>query len=315
MTGLSFSERTVEIFSSDTVFIVPEVLYAKDPVIIDTKEKFRHESENVHLKNNPFKNKIGPTLDIFVSEKSIDRALSIFATIIKALRFRGNNIKIADNNTYALINGEEIQINLNERKKQYPNTTDSYPRYDHIFCGELNFNILYNYRDKDTFKDTSHTKIEDKIIAIIANLEIRSEKIKEDRIESERQKILRENEERIRKEFEVKRNAELKEFKSLFTMAERLHKTNILRQYISTYEDLINKGGEMNEEIAAKIKWAIDKADWLDPFISKKDQFMDCYNKDVIIQPECPKQNSWDSSGYSGSSGHSFWSKPFYRRS
>lgn len=88
-----------------SVFVVPEVLYAKDPIIIDTKEKFRQESKNIYLNKNPYKTKIGPTLDIYVSEKSIDRALTIFATIIKALRFRGNDLRIVDNNTYAVING------------------------------------------------------------------------------------------------------------------------------------------------------------------------------------------------------------------
>ena len=94
-------------------------------------------------------------------------------------------------------------------------------------------------------------------------------------------------------------------------MAERLHKTNILRQYISTYEEFINKQGEMDEEIAAEIQWAKEKADWLDPFISKKDHYMDRYDKDEIIQPECPKKNTWDNPSYTSSPGHSFWSSPF----
>lgn len=34
------------------------------------------------------------------------------------------------------------------------------------------------------------------------------------------------------------------------------------------------------------------KADWLDPFITKKDQYIDFYNKDEITQPECPNQYS-----------------------
>jgi hypothetical protein len=130
-----------------------------------------------------------------------------------------------------------------------------------IFSGELHFNIFYGYRDKDTFKDTSHTKLEDKIISIIANLEIRAEKIKEERIEDERRRLIRENEERLREEFKQKQKAEKKEFKSLFLMAERLHKTHILRQYISTFEEFVSRNGKVNEEIVAKIEWAKAKAD------------------------------------------------------
>jgi hypothetical protein len=237
--------RELEISNGDTsIFVVPDVLYAKDPIIIDTKEKHRQESENTYLKKNPFKTKIGPTLDINASEKSLDRSLSIFETILKGLRFRGWDIKIKDNLTYAVINSEEIQINITERKKRILNTESTYTSYDYVSCGELHFNIFYGYRDQDTFKDTSQTKLEDKIISIIANLEIRAEKIKEERIESERRRLIQESEERIRKEFKEKKEAEKKEFKSLFLMAERLHKTHILRQYIGTFEEFVCRGGK-----------------------------------------------------------------------
>lgn len=198
--------RESEILCNDTSdFIVPEVLYAKDPLIIDTIEKFRHESENAYLIRNPFKVRTGPSLDITVSDKSLHRSLLVFETIIRALRSRGGDIKIKDNLTYAVINSEEIQININEKLKQVPNTEDNYPKYKYIHSGVLHFNIFYGYRDKDIFKDSAYTKIEDKIIPIIANLEIRAEKIKEERIEAERQRIVRENEERLRRELKERK--------------------------------------------------------------------------------------------------------------
>lgn len=307
--------RESEIGSGDTsIFVVPEVLYAKDPIIIDTKERFRHESNNDYLKKNPFKVKTGPTLNISVSEKSIDRSLSIFETIIRALRFRGWEIKVKDNLTYAVINSEEILIDLTERLKQVPNTEDTYSKYRKVFSGELHFNIYYGYRDKDTFKDTSHTKLEDKIISIIANLEIRAEKIKEERIEDERRRLIRETEERLREEFKQKKKAEKKEFKSLFLMAERLHKTHILRQYISTFEEFVSRDGAITEEIATKIEWAKAKADWLDPFVSKEDPYLDSYDKDEMIQPECSKKDTWNYPSYAdyqSTPKDSFWSNPY----
>lgn len=48
----------------------------------------------------------------------LDRALSIFDTIIKGLIFRGHSIKCKDNQTYAIVDGEEIQIRLTERKSK-----------------------------------------------------------------------------------------------------------------------------------------------------------------------------------------------------
>jgi len=205
-----------------------------------------------------------------------------------------------------------MQINISERRKQDP-ITESHGFRTFSFCGELIFSVDYNYYHKSTFNDTKFTKLEDKIVTIIANLEIHSEQIKEKRIESERRAKIREEEERIRHEFEKKQKKELKEFKSLFSMAERLHKTNVLRQYISTYEQFILDQGVMNEEISEKLKWAKEKADWLDPFISKEDNYLDGYEIEDILRPVCPKSNSLSYQDYS-TSNYSFWSNPFRKK-
>jgi len=307
-------EREIEISNGDTsCFIVPGVLYAKDPLIIDTKEKLRQDANREYLRRNPFTSKIKSTLNVFVSEKSVDRALCVFSTVINALRFRGHNIKVDDHKTHAVVNDEMIVIDISERRKKNPDSVNSPLSEPYIFIGELHFNIYYGYNERDILKDTAHTKLEDKIISIVANLEIRSEKIKEERIEAEKRRIIREEEERNARIYKEKCNTELKEFKALFTMAERLHKTNILRQYISTYEDFLNEKGEMDEKAAAKLKWAKDKADWLDPFISKNDEYLDSFDKDEITQQECPNQYSRSFSS-TKLSQYPFWLNSNYKR-
>jgi len=317
-----FKLRELEISNGDiTIYTVPEVLYAKDPLIIDTKEKYRQENENIHLTRNPYKSEIKSTLNISVDYKSINRALLIYETLIKALRSRGHDIKIKDYNTYAVVNGEEISISITEKTKQDPTTQDRYGRNVTIFSGELSLNIKYNYwykftfKNKSTINDTKFTRLEDKLIAIVANLEVNSEQMKEERIDAERREIIRKEEERIRQEFKARQKKELNEFKSLFSMAELLHKTNILRQYVSTYEQFVIEHGEMNETISNKLQWAKEKADWLDPFISKEDLYLDEYDKNDILQPESPKYNSWRYEDSSSSyHNYSFWSNPFRRR-
>ena len=309
--------REQEISAGDiSIFSVPEVLFAKDPLIIDTKEKFRaNNQKNSYLKKNPYKSQIKETLDIYVSDKTIDRALSIFSTVIKSLRYRGHNIQIDKDKTYAVINEEKIQINITERRKKDTNNDDPNNYNNTEFCGELHFNILYNSWDKKSYKDTPQTRLEDKIIPIIAFLEIQSENIKLERIETEKRRIQMEEEQRKRREFEEKCNTELKEFQSLFTMAERHFKANIIRDYVHTYEIYLEKNGIVDEEVLEKLQWAKEKADWLDPFISKEDLYLDEYEKDEIIQPKCPKQQLWNESNYyENSGGRSFWQKPWWRK-
>src|ERR1035437_1503099 len=56
-------KRELEINSGDISFFkVPEVLYAKDPIIMDTKEKLRQDSDNDYLRRNPYGSKIKSAL-------------------------------------------------------------------------------------------------------------------------------------------------------------------------------------------------------------------------------------------------------------
>jgi len=85
----------------------------------------------------------------------------------------------------------------------------------------------------------------------------------------------------------------LKEFQSLFAMVDRLYKANITCDYIYRHEDFFKENNIEEEEILKKIAWAKEKADWLDPFISKSDEYLDHYNKDEITQPKNSKQQTY----------------------
>lgn len=306
-------KRELEILDwNPECLVVPEVLYAKEPLIMDTKEKLRlqRNSDNIYLEKNPYKSKIKETLRVITSEKTLDRALSIFSTVIKVLLLRGHDIRIKGESTFAIINGEEISIDITERRKQQ--TVEGKLSGTTAYCGELHFNIYYGYRDKTSYKDTMHTRVEEKIASIVAFLEIKSDEIKKEREERELQRKIREEKERIEKEFEAKKANELKEFKTLFIMAERLFKANVIRDYINTYETYLNEKGLSDSTALEKLQWARDKADWIDPFISKEDQYMDHYDKDKVIQSDQSPHQMYGSSSNRDGSIYNFWVKPWW---
>ena len=143
-----------------------------------------------------------------------------------------------------------------------------------------------------------------------------------ERIEEEKKRIQRADEERTRRtieekrrEFEEKCKEELNEFQSLFTMAERMYKANIIRDYIHTYEIYVKKNGVTDEKVLRKIEWAKDKADWLDPFISKEDIYLDKFKIDEIIQPKCSTQHYRNEPIQSENfTVRSFWQKPWWKK-
>ena len=159
---------------------------------------------------------------------------------------------------------------------------------------------------KTSYRDTMYTRLEDKIAYIISFLEIKSEEIKEERKEREHQKMIQEGKGRIRKEFAEKRANELQECKSFFNMFERLFKANMIRESIETYEKYLLENNISDKDILEKVQWAKDKADWLDSFISKKNLYMDYYDKDKVMQPNCPKQHGENRNSNSSDSAHKF---------
>lgn len=198
---------------------------------------------------------------------------------------------------------------INWKKKQNPNSSNRCDNNNNIFSGELQFYIYHSssFHSPTLVHDTAYTKIEDKIISIVAYLEIEADNRKTERIEAEEREKRRKEEERKREEFEEEKRKELEDFKDLLYSAERFRKTNILREYINAFENHAIEDGETDDELLAKIQWAREKADWLDPFIAKKDNYLNSYDMDRILQAAVPER-SYRNSGYS------FWTKPYWKK-
>ena len=89
-------------------------------------------------------------------------------------------------------------------------------------------------------------------------------------------------------------------------MVERHQRANILRDYISAYEQFLKTSESFDEEELEKLEWARKKADWLDPFKDVKDEYLKDCHKDEIFENE----NSWNSFSRDAVSGYTFWSNP-----
>ncbi len=309
------------------VFVVPEVLYAKNPLIIDTKEYYRDDSKAKYLYRNPYKSKIQSPLNIHVEPENLDRALRIFSTIIRVLELRGHQIVAKDiNNTVVIVNEEEIPIQLYEKTKQIPNTETNYSKYITVPSGRLKFVIPRKRLFHDTpiyIEDTPSIKMEERIINIIAKIEIEAISIKEDREkletlrrQQEDERKRRELEEQKKREIEEKREKERKQLKAAFISAECYSWANILRAYVEKYESFLNEKETINDEDKEKLHWLKSKIKWLDPFIEYDDELLTENDKQTLIYPELDTKQHRTSftSCYDIPQEFTFWNNPFRRR-
>ena len=309
------------------LFVVPEILYAKNSLIIDTKEYFRGDKNAKYLDKNPYKSKIKSPLNIRVQPGNLDRALRIFSTIIRVLELRGHQVVAKDvNNTYVIVNEEKIPILLYEKNKQIPNTESNYPKFLTVPSGKFKFEIprkkLFSIYTT-CIEDSPATRLEEKIISIITKIENEAISIKEDREEMERirrqqeeEQKRREIEEQKKRELAKKREKERKELKAAFLSAEYYSWANILRAFVEKYESFLNEKETIDDEDKEKLNWLKRKIEWLDPFIECDDELLTEEDKQNLIHSETDmKDNRATYHSYSEMyQEFTFWNNPFRRR-
>lgn len=163
------------------LYSVPDILYAKDPIILDTKAKLREENfreNNAWNAKNPFTCKTDKWLSMRVSQSQEDRALRIYATIIKAAKANGYELKIVEHKdsyrpfctTYFVVHGHEILTFMKEVYRQKTNEDGTKDRYNTEGSGMLRFECdKYSHHyssysnDVRVVQDTKYTRLEDKI--------------------------------------------------------------------------------------------------------------------------------------------------------
>lgn len=312
-------QKETEVSTNDEIFKVPEILYAKDPIIFDTIAKQREkvfESEHSWDTKNPFKCKAENYLDMSVSKDSFDRAIRIFYTIIRAARFFGYDIDTKhkkgdygryEGGTFFIVNGQRIQVDLIEQNRRVKNEKENYTTYDYVPSGDLKFRILAKYSSwNKEIKETKSTRLEDKIETIIRALEEYADR----QIEEERQQKIREEQRRIEEERkrreeeerkckEALRKDEREKVMSLLIDVERHAVAERMYDYIRDFQKaLADKGVELTDEIRKDIEWMQKKADWMNPFLEVEDEILTSEDYTKILHPNEKKTSnpyrSWD---------------------
>jgi ACT domain-containing protein len=302
------------------IYKVPDVLYAKDPIILDTKAKLREENfraENPWNAKNPFKCKADKWLSMNVSQELEDRAIRIYATIIKAIQSKGYELMIVkDDNrhypqctTFIVIRGHKIQTHIRE-------ATSHGNKILKFECDEYEYHYGSSY-DKCAAQDTKYTKLEDKIEHIIEVLERiadnRDERERQRKLEEERRKVEEERkrlEEEERKRLQALKDAELEKVRELIFNSDRLKIARIIREYVEEFRLHMQEQG-LSDEAAMlnEIEWMKKKADFIDPFVKYPDELLTEKDIEKLINPEIIKtsESKPSYSYYHSEPQYSYW--------
>ena len=247
---------------------IPEKLTKPDVLIAQTKD-----SKNNYDFYNYRTSKID-LLSIYVEKDNFNRALIIMDMFVKLLRYRGHSFKrdINGDGPHIMIKEISFPFSIREAKKRIPPEKNSYGS-TYIPTGILVLKIGESYKVQE-WKDGT-IKLENQLAKIVAKLEIDAEK---ELIRQEESRIywLKYEEEKERKnQIKRRKDEEIQKFNKLVELSKQYNQSRLIREYIKAeYENAVDKNN-LTPEKMEWIKWANDKAAWLDPVINKTDDILD----------------------------------------
>lgn len=119
------------------------------------------------------------------------------------------------------------------------------------------------------------TKLENQLAKIAAKLEIEAEK---ELIQKEKSRIYwlkyEEEQERIN-QIKKRKEEEIQRFNKLVELSKQYNQSLLIRKYIKVEHQNAISNNNLTAEKLEWLKWANDKADWLDPLINKQDEILD----------------------------------------
>jgi hypothetical protein len=255
--------------------VVPDVLPNLHPYIAEAKAQLKKATPDKYGRISTYWKRGS---DISVFSESINRALRIMNTLVKALVKRGYSVSVDDKNnaTVVKIMDEQIGIRLEERSRQtrhIPTPTElkeeklrsyrSYQTYDYIGTGEFCLKISGSYQYEKICKDDKIGTIENKLNFFVIALIKRALQIKDTRIRRAREEEIRRAKERKQWEMDEMIRKEKKKLETLKKECADWYESQRLRAYIHA---AYNSGPFNPESIFAKwLVWASLQADRMDP--------------------------------------------------
>lgn len=275
---------------------VPPSLLAPHPLVRAAEKRLKQREgwgSETGLRSAPKE-----VLNLDVSRASLDRALRLVDTLLKALEVASVAVQIDHDKGKTVLhsNGTQVDLAITEKvtrtqhvltltekrardryhssfrsgiRAEYPHI----PRFDYHATGRLTISVRgWPARN---WNDTPHTSLDDRMNEVVSGVvalieEVRAREAEMARKAEERRlaQVRYENDMR-RRENERKRLGALRREAACFRRAREL------RDYIAAVEDAARRAGELSPERLEWIDWARAKADWIDPLNRISDVVLD----------------------------------------
>jgi hypothetical protein len=226
------------------------------------------------------------SLDVKVSEGTLDRALQVMAQVVAVLERQGLTVEVSEQGgTLALISGERVSFGIEEpirrvvtQKPRVPNPTDRWD-YDEVVSHEpagklaliIHSGTWDRYEQRKRWSDAKVQRVETSIPDFVAALMRTAISIR--RQEQDRKQREAEQQERALERAQLVRDIqkEEKKLEQFNKWVDEWERAERLRRFIATYEEKSRCwSAEKEPQYKEWIEWATQQADRIDPFVSEK---------------------------------------------
>lgn len=214
-------------------------------------------------------------ININVGKENSYKALCFMDAFIKLLEKRKHSISINGYHTEAVIFEERITIKCREILKRIKIKDESYgyssEHTELVPSGIIAFEMGESYWKRE-WREAASKPLESKLPNIIAKLELKAQKIKQERIENEKWRVENEKQRKIEEKLKKRFDEEVNKFNQLKENAKRWKETVEIRNYIQAVENNAIKNNILTEELKTWLQWANNKTNWYDPITQKEDE-------------------------------------------
>lgn len=266
-----------------STLVSPDLLIRNSEVALIKQAKTAKEGELLYAGSD--------NLNIIVTRSLINRTLCLMDCFVKAMRHRGYDFKINNQQSYIVLDEIEVEMTLREtRTKIVSNDKWGLTQYEPTGRLSIQFGKLF-----ETVSCTDgKVLIEEQLSKVIAKLELLKERLKVKEEESRRWRIAYEEKRRIEMEAENRKKMETGLFRQMLEDSNLWKQAHLLREYIDYIETKATKEGKLEGEVVEWIDWARKKADWLDPLTESHDEML----KQVEPRSFLPTNNNPETSNY-----------------
>jgi hypothetical protein len=235
-------------------------------ITLNTKEWFE-SSENYWDKKR--KKKI--IFPIAVDKKYLSRALLIVDFLVRLFEYRGHQFELNERDENIIkISGREVHISIRNVGKYVTNNESKYSSRDFVMTEVLCVQMYEDTWNRKEWKDTPYSPIEEKLIRILAYIELYAKYSKEYQLELKeswrKQAIIREQE----KKEQIRIEEEKIKIEKLLIDADNFEKAQRIQNYLNERKKYLINNNLYSKEEADYNEWGMDQCKALNPLFRIK---------------------------------------------